>query len=117
MKQISDGILCRGEKQYFIAKCMELACPPFEAALRIRLFLVALAWCPVLVRAECAYDPELGEYRDSPALLMGVAMILMGVLLAYPLKDWAEEHPWLAAAAFFLVPVFLGVIGGGSCIQ
>jgi len=69
------------------------------------------------LRAKCVYDPELGEYRDSTDLLMGVAMVLMGVLLAYPLKGWAEEHPWLAAAAFFLVPVFLGVIGGGSCTQ
>jgi hypothetical protein len=72
---------------------------------------------PALVHAQCVYDAELGEYRDSPALLIGISMLLMGVLLAYPLKDWAEEHPGLAALGFFGVPILLGVMGSGSCTQ
>jgi hypothetical protein len=83
----------------------------------LKAFIAVSCFLPGLSYAECVYDAELGEYRDSPAVLIGVAMVLMGVLLAYPLKDWAEEHPGLAADSFFLVPPVLGVVGSGSCIQ
>ncbi len=76
--------------------------------------VVALAISTTSATAKCVYDAELGEFRDSPALVMFLAFVLALVLVAYPLKDWAEENGWLAAALVLAAPVVAGLIGGGG---
>jgi hypothetical protein len=75
---------------------------------------VAIALTASSTTAKCVYDAELGEFRDSPALVMFLAFVLALVLVAYPLKDWAEENGWLAAALVLAAPVVAGLIGGGG---
>ena len=70
---------------------------------------------PEMAFAKCKFDPESGVFYDSPALVIILAIALMGVLFRTLLKEWSDEHPYIATALFLGVPVLAGVVGSGDC--
>lgn len=70
---------------------------------------------PEMTFAKCKFDPESGVFYDSPTLVIILAIALMGVLFRTLLKEWSDEHPYIATVLFFGVPVIAGVVGSNDC--
>ena len=79
------------------------------------LFLIATA-TQNSSYAKCVYDAEDGVMRDENSLLSLVTFILVVVVMAYPLKEWAEKNPLIALILVVGAPVLTSSLARGSCV-
>ena len=73
---------------------------PETTSMRVGIALLLFVLPAMSFAGSCVYDFEYGDWFYSPDWELFLPWVIAGLLLAYPWKEWAQDHPGLATTFF-----------------